>query len=72
MMRVLFKVLATVGLLLVICPPILAYGEATTPPYVKRLMLAGTVVWFVASFFGFRESGQAEGNRAGDEHTPVA
>ena len=71
-MRTLFKAIAVAGLLLVIGPPMVAYGEASTLPYVKQLMLAGTAVWFVASFLGFRESGQPPSTQLEEEHTPVA
>ncbi len=55
-MTLLFRALALVGLLLVIVPPIVFYGDPASSDTLKQLMLVGTVVWFVFSYLGFRQN----------------
>ena len=69
-MRALFRILAFVGLALVIAPPIVYYGAEDSPTLLKHVMLAGTVVWFTCSYLGFRQNpADVELDEA---HTPVS
>ena len=69
-MRALFRILAFVGLALVIAPPIVYYGAEDSPPLLKHVMLAGTVVWFTCSYLGFRQN--PSDVELDEAHTPVS
>lgn len=69
-MNKLFRILAVVGLVMVIFPSVTFYGAAKGEEVLKLWMLGGTVLWFVFSYLGFRQNhAQRE---LEDEHTPVA
>ena len=65
-----FRVLALVGLLLVIAPPVIFYADPGQASMMKLLMLIGTVCWFLGSYLGFRPDPAQR--QLEEEHTPVA
>ena len=50
------RVAAFGGLAQVLLPAMLFYGPDGLPDYGKGIMLAGTVIWFACSYFGFRQN----------------
>ena len=56
-MQTLFRVLAFVGLVLVIGPPLLYYGRSPGETPQNAVMLLGTALWFAGSVLGFRQNG---------------
>ena len=61
---------ALIGLALVLLPSVFFYGAAEFPPSGKGMMLAGTVIWFVCAYFGFRQNPSTAD--LDEAHTPVA
>jgi len=69
-MKRLFQLGAVIGLALIIVPPIVYYGPYPLPYIGRSLMLLGTLLWFLFSWFGFRQN-KAQ-RLLSDDHTPAA
>lgn len=55
-MKALMSILAIIALGLTVIPSILVFNEAITLDLHKKLMTAGTLLWFVAAPLWFRKA----------------
>lgn len=69
-MTIALRLLAALGLALVLLPSLVYYGADGLPAAGKWAMLAGTVLYFAGSYLGFRQN--AAQVALEEEHTPVA